>query len=155
MLPRSTLHMIGAASFGGTALAFGCALVLLLAAESPASFEPSGWLYVLAGTALGAVVGATEAERLASQTDRGTLRVAVVASLASLVLLASVVSVEAALGTSGVVRSLTSAQEAFAGMIGAGLVCGSVLYFPVFLLWGAVGVSVFRLALGRFGHRAV
>ena len=147
--------MIGAASFGGTALVLGCGLVLLLAVENPASFEPSGWLYVLAGTTLGAATGATEADRLASQDSGGTLRVAVLASLAALVLLAAVVAVEAALGTSGVVRSLTSAQEAFAGMIGAGLVCGSVLYFPVFLLWGAVSVSAFRLALGRFGHRAV
>ena len=149
MLSRSTLRIVGAASYGGVALVLGCGLAFLLAAASPDSFRLSGWHYVIAGSVLGAGVGATEAPRIASQEGRGALRVSVVASLAALVLLALVVATEAALGASGVVRSLTSAQEAFAGVVGAGLLCGSVVCVPVILLWGTVGSVAFRSALDR------
>lgn len=155
MLPRSTLRAISAASFGGSAFVLGCGTVLAFAAENPESYHAADWLYVLGGTTLGAVVGATEASRIATQQNRGAVRVAVVAALAALVTFAVVVTAETLLGTSGTFRSLVAAQEAFSGAVGGGLVCGGFLYFPVFLLWGALGASVFGWALRRSGRRAV
>jgi hypothetical protein len=153
MLPRSTYRILGACSFGGVALVLAACVALTLAAEDPRSYDPSQWLLSLVAVALGTVVGAAEAPRLATEEGLGAIRMAAVASLAALVLFAVVVATETAMGSSGFLRALTAAQESFAGAVGAGLVCGSVLYFPAFLIWGATGAVVFRETRRRLERR--
>jgi hypothetical protein len=147
--------MMGAASFGGTALALSSLAVLFFAIDPPHSLRALDGLLILAATTLGTVVGAAEAPRRATGGGLGALRVVVAASVAALMLFALVVEIEAALGTNRTVDWIAGGHGVFSGSLGASLAVTSVACLPGFLLWGVVGAVVFRSLRRRFEPRAV